>query len=106
MEYVALHYVKYTVRVERQPDIISVVCDGTVIWSVGGIDEKRQGVSERVRFFNKYPTTRDATKLALAKAFPPEKVKVPWWFEKRKKKPSHSTKNESIDGYANGKSVQ
>ena len=101
-----LHFVKYTVRVERQQDIISVVCDGTVIWSAGGIDEKRQSVSERVRSFNKYPTTRDAAKTALARTYPPEKINVPWWFEKRKKKPSHSTKNESIDGYANGKSVQ
>ena len=101
-----LYCVKYAVRVERQQDIISVVCDGTVIWSAGGIDEKRQGVSERVRSFNKYPTTRDAAKLALARAFPPEKVKVPWWFEKRKKKPNRHVKNESIDGYANGKSVQ
>ena len=101
-----LYYVKYTIRVERQQDIISVVCDGTVIWSASSIDEKRQGVSERVRSFNKYPTTRDAAKLALARAFPPEKVKMLWWFEKRKKKPSHSTKNESIGGYANGKSVQ
>ena len=85
MKLYAHHYVKYTVRVERQQDIISVVCDWTVIWPAGGIDEKRQGVFERVRSFNKYPTTRDAAKLALARAFPPEKVKVPWWLNRRRK---------------------
>ena len=76
---------KYSVRIERNQDVIDVVCDGVVIWSAGGIDEKRGAVLEKVRSFNKYRATKDAAKLALAKAFPPEKVEVPWWFEKRKK---------------------
>ena len=77
---------KYVVRIERMQDIISVACSGTVIWSAGGVDEKRAGVSSRVREFNKYKTAKDSARAALARDFPPEKVKVPWWLEKRKKK--------------------
>ena len=79
---------KYTVRIERQQDLISVVCDGDLIWSSTNIDEKRVALSKHVRNFNKYPTTKDAVKLVLTKAFPPAKVKVPWWFNRRKKKAS------------------
>ena len=39
---------KYVVRIERMQDIISVAYSGTVIWSAGGVDEKRAGVSSRV----------------------------------------------------------
>ena len=77
---------KYTVRVEREHDVISVVCDGTIIWSATCIDEKRGVISERVRNFNKYPTTNNAAKLVLTRAFPPAKVEVPWWMNRRNKK--------------------
>ena len=79
---------KYTVRIERKQDIISVVCDGTVVWSANNIDEKRCSISERVCNFNRYSTTKDAAKLALTKAFPPKKVSVPWWMNRRKKQTS------------------
>ena len=79
---------KYTVRIERQQDLISIVCDGDLIWSSTNIDEKRVVLSKHVRNFNKYPTTKDTAKLVLTKTFPPAKVKVPWWFNRRKKKTS------------------
>ena len=79
---------KYTVRIERQQNLISVSCDGNLIWSSSNIDEKRASVSKHVRNFNKYPTTKDAAKLALNRAFPLAKVKIPWWLNRRKNKKS------------------
>ena len=58
---------KYTVRIERQQDLISVVCDGDLIWSSIGIDAKRASISKHVRNFNKYPTNKRCRKTGFDK---------------------------------------
>lgn len=67
---------KYRIRVERQSDIISVSCNGDVVWSASGIDGKMERAAKLVRNFKKFGTPMAEAKQALERAFPPPKTKV------------------------------
>ena len=67
---------RYRIRVERQSDIISVSCNGDVVWSAGEIDNKLERAAKLVLDFKKFDTSKAGVRQALERAFPPPKTKV------------------------------